>query len=168
MNYEGTHIRNQAVMLRHRQYGESLTMSDIDSIEHIAGTPVGTIEYKYMSKFLTIMEDIEAGRAMEPGVGSQLMLIKNIADKFSCGAYLVGYEDGLSFWSVMPLNPAAKKVLNWVAEPRTVGEDVWYITEEQWVRVLYHMRGWVVPASVLSEIKSKSWVSTLIKKEGVK
>lgn len=126
--------RDEALSLRHREWGYDCPAVDIDFllIEYDRSEPKALVEYKnqhaqpiYVKKNPSILAMIElANRARIP-------------------ALLVRYADDFSWWKVAPLNEFARQ---YVASPQQ------YLDEIQFVTMLYKIRGRQIPQSVIDHI----------------
>ena len=65
----------------------------------------------------------------------------DLGDRASIPVFGVRYADDFSWYRVTPLNDCAKK---YQAEQETM-------SEEDWVRLLYRLRGYELPSSVLKD-----------------
>lgn len=129
---ERTGWRDEELSLRHRRYGIDCPAVDVDFllIEYDHGTPSALVEYKN--------EHAKKQCLAHPSYHA----ISDLASRAGIPALFCRYKDDFSVWRVTPLNEEAKKYVS----PNTD------MTEQEWVRLLYKIRGYDVPQSVLDGI----------------
>lgn len=129
---ERTGWRDEGLSRRHRRWGWDCPAVDLDflMLEYDHGKASAIVEYKnehaapQYATHPTYQAMIDLGnRAMIPVIACR-------------------YTDDFSKWRVVPLNEFAK----------TFVPDRTEMTEKQWVKLLYKIRGYDVPDSVLDGI----------------
>lgn len=129
---ERTGWRDEGLSRRHRRWGWDCPAVDLDflMLEYDHGKASAIVEYKnehaapQYATHPTYQAMIDLGnRAMIPVIACR-------------------YSDDFSKWRVVPLNEFAK----------TFVPDRTEMTEKQWVKLLYKIRGYDVPDSVLDGI----------------
>lgn len=122
---ERTGWRDHRIGLRHRSWGWDCPAADIDflMIEYDRGKAKALVEYKH--------ELANEVRVAHPSIRA----IVDLADRAGLPAFVVRYAGNFSWWYPTPINDAARTFLS---EPR-------HLSEEQWVELLYRIRGRSLP-----------------------
>ncbi len=102
---------------------------DLLFLEYDRGKAVALVEYKH--------ERAAPQYASHPTYQAMI----DCGNRAGLPVFAVRYADDFSWWRVVPLNALARR---WV--PRRVD-----LTEHDWVRLLYRIRGYKLPDSVLSD-----------------
>jgi hypothetical protein len=126
---ERTGWRDLSLSQRHRRWGWDCPAVDLDFLflEYDKGKAVALVEYKH--------EAAQPQFAVHPTYQAMI----DLGDRADVPVFGVRYAGDFSWWRVVPLNALAKI---YVIE-RTE------MTEAQWVQLLYQIRGYDVPQSVL-------------------
>lgn len=136
--------RDEALSLRHREWGFDCPAVDIDFllIEYDKAEPRALIEYKNQHAQPIEMKN------------PSIRAIKKLADDAQLPALLVRYADDFSWWKVRPLNENAKGYVSPYFASRRMGEnrDDILVNEIEYVAILYSMRDRQMPQSVISHI----------------
>ena len=114
--------RDEMLSQRHRDWGFNCPAIDIDFllIEYNSAKVKALVEYKHERAFI-------------PHVSSQsFRAIADLGDRADIPVFLCVYSDDLETFKVSALNGKAK---SWCAQDGAV------FTEQQWVRLLYDVRG---------------------------
>lgn len=124
---ERTGWRDQRISQRHRSWGYDCPALDLDflMVEYDAGKASALVEYKH-----------ESAAPIRGGHPSVRALI-DLADRAGLPAFIVRYTDDFAWWYVTPLNDPA----------RALHPKEGFLTEEQWVDLLYRCRGRTMPSS---------------------
>jgi hypothetical protein len=118
---ERTGWRDEALSLRHREWGWDCPALDLDFIliEYDTGEPVARVEYKH-----------EAARPVNVTHPSYRALAI-LGERADLPVFLVRYAGDFSWWDVQALNTVAALIL---PEPR-------HVAETQYIRFLHWLRG---------------------------
>lgn len=129
---ERTGWRDEALSRRHRRWGWDCPAVDLDFLflEYDHGKASAIVEYKN--------EHAAPQYASHPTYQAMI----DLGDRAGIPVIACRYSDDFSMWKVVPLNREAKKII-----PNRLDLD-----EAGWVRLLYKIRGYDVPESVLSGI----------------
>lgn len=129
---ERTGWRDEALSRRHRRWGWDCPAVDLDFLflEYDRGKASAIVEYKN--------EHAAPQYASHPTYQAMI----DLGDKAQIPVLACRYSDDFQTWKVTPLNKEAKKIL----PQRAV------LSEKQWVSLLYKIRGYDVPQSVLDGI----------------
>lgn len=129
---ERTGWRDEALSRRHRRWGWDCPAVDLDFLflEYDHGKASAIVEYKN--------EHAAPQYASHPTYQAMI----DLGDRAGVPVIACRYSDDFSMWKVVPLNREAKKII-----PNRLDLD-----EAGWVRLLYKIRGYDVPESVLSGI----------------
>lgn len=133
---ERTGWRDEALSRRHRNWGVACCATDIDFllVEYSGqGRPAAIVEYKN--------EHAPERRSSHPNYQA-LIYLGNCA---KIPVIAVRYASDFSWWKPVPLNNTAKMYC-------TIGQ---ILTEQEWVKLLYKMRGCEVTQEVLDGIYVK-------------
>ena len=124
---ERTGWRDQRISERHRSWGYDCPALDLDflMLEYDAGKAVALVEYKH--------EDAAPVRGAHPSVQA----LVDLAHRAALPAFIVRYADDFAWWYVTPLNDLA----------RALQAETAFLTEQQWVELLYRCRGRELPSS---------------------
>jgi hypothetical protein len=122
---EKTGWRDQRLSERHRRWGWNCPAVDLDflMLEYDQGKAVAIVEYKN-----------EHARPQYPTHPTYRALI-DLGNRAAIPVFGVRYADDWSWWRVTPLNDRARK---WAPQQTRM-------TEEQWITLLYRLRGTDVP-----------------------
>ncbi len=123
---ERTGWRDERISARHRTWGYDCPALDIDflMLEYDQGKAAALVEYKH--------ENAPPLRRAHPSVQAVI----DLADRAGLPAFAVRYADDFSSWYAMALNSYARALLP---------EDN-FLSEAEWVAVLYQCRGRTLPA----------------------
>jgi len=129
---ERTGWRDEALSRRHRRWGWDCPAVDLDFLflEYDRGKASAIVEYKN--------EHARPQYASHPTYQAMI----DLGDRAKLPVIAVRYADDFSWWRVVPLNETAKRYIPQRAE----------LTETEWVALLYKIRGYDVPKSVLEGI----------------
>jgi len=130
---ERTGWRDEALSLRHREWGIDCPMTDVDflAVEYDSGSAVAMVEYKNMN-----------AKVQHSGHPSY-RAISGICNAAKIPFFAVRYADDLSAFMVRPLNGYAVREMS---EPALM-------SEMEYVEFLYRVRGRVVPMQVRERIE---------------
>lgn len=122
---ERTGWRDLRLSQRHRTWGWDCPAVDLDLLflEYDKGMPVAIVEYKH--------ENAPPQYASQPNYQALI----NLGNRADLPVFAVRYTNDFEWWEVVPLNELAKK---WCPERKQM-------TESDWVRLLYQMRGYEPP-----------------------
>lgn len=129
---ERRHWRDEGLSERHRLWGWDCPAVDLDFvlIEYDKGVPMGLVEYK-------------CGLVREQDYSSpSYRAMVRLADRSCIPAFECRYSRDFSQWMPIPLNDFARAVL---MKPTVM-------SERDWVRLLYAIRGTEVPQDVLDRL----------------
>lgn len=120
---ERTGWRDEALSLRHREYGQNLPAIDIDFmlIEYDHEEPKALVEYKN-----------EHAQPINVSKSPSILAMTNLANRAEIPAFLVRYADDFSWWKVLALNDRAALYLT---------DNLQIMDEAEWVSILYAVRG---------------------------
>lgn len=126
---ERTGWRDEGLSNRHRMWGWDCPAVDLDflMLEYDRGKASAIVEYKN--------EHAKKQSFAHP----TYQAMADLADRAGIPALFCRYKDDFSLWRVTPLNDEAKKYV-------AANTD---LTEKEWVRLLYRIRGHEVPQKVL-------------------
>lgn len=129
---ERTGWRDEALSRRHRRWGWDCPAVDLDFLflEYDHGKASAIVEYKN--------EHAAPQYASHPTYQAMI----DLGNRAGVPVFACRYSDDFSEWKVVPLNAEAKKFL----PARQV------LNESGWVRLLYKLRGYDVPQTVLDGI----------------
>lgn len=135
---ERTGWRDQALSERHRMWGFDCPAVDIDflMLEYDGGKAMGLVEYK--NEHATIQHANHAS----------YRALVDLADRGNRGILPVlgvRYTDNFSLWTVTPLNSEAKKYVSTRTE----------MNEEDYVKLLYKIRGRIMPIDLIKNLNIK-------------
>jgi len=127
---ERTGWRDLALSQRHRRWGWDCPAVDLDFLflEYDRGRAVALVEYKH--------EKASPQFASHPTYQAMI----DLGSRAGVPVFACRYRDDFAEWQVVPLNEVAKTFL---PERKTM-------TEAEWVTFLYRLRGYDVPAGVIS------------------
>ena len=130
---ERTGWRDAELSARHRRWGYDCPAVDIDflMIEYDHGVASALVEYKN--------EHAAPQYASHPTYQAMI----NLGDRAQLPVFAVRYKDDFSEWRVVPLNNCAKEIL----------PDTETMSEDEWVQLLYRLRGYDAPQSVLDGLR---------------
>lgn len=122
---ERTGWRDQGISLRHKRWGWDCPAVDLDflMLEYDQGKAVAIVEYKH-----------ERAAPQYPTHPSYRAMA-DLGNRAGIPVFGVRYANDWSWWRVTPLNDHARK---WVPQQARM-------TEEQWITLLYQIRGTEVP-----------------------
>ena len=128
---ERTGWRDQRISERHRRWGWDCPAVDLDflMLEYDRGKAVALVEYKH-----------EKALPQYPTHPSYRAMI-DLGNRAGIPVFGVRYADDLSWWRVTPLNDLAKK---WVSGQVRM-------TEEEWITLLYKVRGTEIPPDLFAD-----------------
>ena len=118
---ERTNWRDSGLSDRHRQWGESSPILDLDFI---------VAEYDYYKAIALVEYKHEYAKKLKRNAPAYRVLI-DLANRARIPAFSVRYTGDYSSWYVVPLNRLA---LKWVPKRVTM-------SEQKYVDLLYRMRG---------------------------
>jgi hypothetical protein len=129
---ERTGWRDESLSRRHRRWGWDCPAVDLDFLflEYDHGKATAIVEYK---------NEHAAPQCVAHPTYQALI---DLGTRASLPVFACRYTDDFTTWRVFPLNEVAKTYL-----PQRV-----VMTEPEWVRFLYGLRGYVCPQSVIDAI----------------
>lgn len=129
---ERTGWRDEGLSRRHRRWGWDCPAVDLDflMLEYDHGKASAIVEYKN--------EHAAPQYATHPTYQAMI----DLGNRAGIPVIACRYTDDFSKWRVVPLNEYAKTFIPERAE----------LTEKQWVKLLYKIRGYDIPNSVLDGI----------------
>jgi len=129
---ERTGWRDEDLSRRHRRWGWDCPAVDLDFLflEYDHGKATAIVEYKN--------EHAQPQYAAHPTYQAMI----DLGTRAGIPVLACRYSDDFSLWRVVPLNSIAKKCL-------PIRQDM---TEAEWVRFLYGLRGYDCPKQVLDGI----------------
>ena len=129
---ERTGWRDEGISRRHRRWGWDCPAVDLDFLllEYDHGKASAIVEYKN--------EHAQPQYASHPTYQAMI----DLGNKADIPVVACRYSDDYSEWKVVPLNDKAKEFI-----PKRVT-----LSESEWVKLLYKIRGYDVPQSVLDGI----------------
>jgi len=130
---ERTSWRDERLSERHRHWGWDCPALDIDFllIEYDKGKAAGLVEYKHE----------KAARQYAKHKSYQALI--DLGNRAGLPVLVVRYADDFSWWRVVPLNKIAETFV-----PR-----VEQMTESEYVELLYRIRGYIAPPSVVDDLR---------------
>ena len=133
---ERTGWRDEKLSARHRLWGWDCPAIDIDflMVEYNHGKPSALVEYKN--------EHAEPQYRTHPSYQTLIAL----GDGSGVPVIAARYADDFSWWKITPLNKAAYDI---IPEQKKV-------SEEEWVALLYNLRGLPMPNAIRSAIRGSS------------
>ena len=131
---ERTHWRDEALSLRHREYGQNLPAVDIDFmlIEYDHAEPKALAEFKH-----------EHAQPVNVSKNPSIAAMAKLANNADIPAFLVRYADDFSWWKVLALNDRASSYLT---------NNPQIMDEAEWVSILYAVRGKQMPEAERNRI----------------
>ena len=146
---ERTHWRDEALSLRHREYGWNVPAVDLDFplIEYDHAEPVALIEHKNEHAHVDLGS-------------SGIVAIGKAGDRAKLPLYVIRYADDFGWWHIMPANGVARAQMAKVAQPFVV-DELTYVT------FLYRLRKRTPPREVLLHVcelrrmEPPKWVTDL-------
>lgn len=132
---ERTGWRDEALSRRHRRWGWDCPAVDLDFLflEYDRGRATAIVEYKN--------EHAAPQYASHPTYQAMI----DLGNRAKIPVIACRYADDFSWWRVTPLNSEAKKCV-----PAQIVLD-----ETGWVRLLYRLRGYELPQSVIDGINTE-------------
>lgn len=132
---ERTGWRDEALSRRHRRWGWDCPAVDLDFLflEYDRGKASAIVEYKN--------EHAAPQYASHPTYQAMI----DLGDRAGVPVLACRYSDDFTQWKVTPLNSTAKKI---IPERQTLDET-------GWVRLLYRIRGYELPQSVIEGINTE-------------
>lgn len=129
---ERTGWRDEALSRRHRRWGWDCPAVDLDFLflEYDRGKASAIVEYKN--------EHAAPQYASHPTYQAMI----DLGDRAQIPVIACRYSDDFQTWKVTPLNKPAKQFL----PQRAV------LSEQEWVKLLYAIRGYAVPQDVLDSM----------------
>ncbi len=129
---ERTGWRDEALSQRHRRWGWDCPAADLDFLfmEYDRGKAVAIVEYKN--------EHAALQYACHPTYRAMI----DLGNKAGIPVFACRYSDDFTEWKAVPLNG---KACEFLPERKT-------LTEQEWVSLLYSIRGYDVPQEVLDGI----------------
>jgi len=126
---ERTGWRDLSLSQRHRKWGWDCPAVDLDFLflEYDKGKAVAIVEYKH--------EHAKPQYASHPTYQAMI----DLGTRAGIPVIAVRYAADFSTWKAVPLND---KALEWLPERQT-------LTEREWVTLLYNIRGYQPPESLL-------------------
>lgn len=130
---ERTGWRDLKLSKRHRRWGWDCPAVDLDFLflEYDKGKAVALVEYKH--------EKAKPQYASHPTYQAMI----DLGNRAKVPVFGCRYSDDFSSWNVVPLNPIARE---WMPERQSM-------TEYQWVKFLYKIRGYEIPDSIFDDNK---------------
>jgi len=128
---ERTGWRDAGISQRHRRWGWDCPAVDLDFLllEYDKGKAAALVEYKH--------EQADLQYATHPTYRALI----DLGNSAGIPVFAVRYADDWSWWRVVPLNDIARTFLPTRTE----------MTEEQWITLLYRVRGMEVPANLFAD-----------------
>lgn len=129
------------VLNHHRNWGNRLYMVNADAIELDGnGEPLCIIDYKFSREM-----DLQF-----PATGIDLdtfslRALARIADALNIPFFVVGYDNGLLSFAVIPRNQKAKELF----------PEEKMVDEEGFVRLLYKLRNLDIPEDIIEQTRSR-------------
>lgn len=132
---ERTGWRDEALSRRHRRWGWDCPAVDLDFLflEYDHGKASAIVEYKN--------EHAAPQYASHPTYQAMI----DLGNRAGIPVMACRYSDDFSIWNVVPLNDAARMYV-----PERIKLD-----ERGWVKLLYKIRGYEVPKSVIDGINTE-------------
>lgn len=129
---ERTGWRDENLSARHRRWGWDTPAVDLDFLflEYDRGKAVALVEYK---------NEHAAPQYVSHPTYQALI---DLGNRAGIPVFAARYKDDFSEWKVVSLNDLAKRYISERKE----------MTEQDWVRLLYKIRGYDVPQNVLDGI----------------
>jgi hypothetical protein len=130
---ERSHWRDMRLSERHRKWGFDCPAVDIDllMLEYDHASPVALVEYKH-----------ELAASQNINHPSYQALIE-LGDRSGIPVFACRYKDDLKIFYIIPLNSISRNYLN-----RRV-----CMTEFEWVKFLYRLRGDVIPRDLFNQLR---------------
>ena len=127
---ERTNWRDQRISQRHRRWGWDCPAVDLDFLllEYDRSRAAALVEYKH--------ERAPVQHATRPSYQAMI----DLGNRAGIPVFGVRYADDWSWWRVTPLNDHARK---------HVAQQT-HMSEEQWVSLLYRVRGLEVPPDLFA------------------
>ena len=127
---ERTGWRDEALSLRHRQWGWNCPGIDLDFLflEYDKGKATAIVEYKN--------EHAAPQKASHPSYQAMI----DLGDRADIPVFACRYADDFSWWKIIPLNTIARGKLPKRTE----------MTEPEWITFLYGLRGYECPQSIIA------------------
>mgnify|MGYP003495090970 CR=1 FL=1 len=134
---ERTMWRDMQLSLRHRKWGYDCPAVDIDFLfcEYDNGSPIAIIEYKWIN-----------AAAVDCNNNSSFTAIRKLCDSAGIYFFVTRYRTSPYQFRVMSGNAKARYLLN------SLGINNVWISEEDFVSLLYNIRGRVIPNTVVDFI----------------
>lgn len=129
---ERTGWRDKTLSDRHRIWGYDLPAVDLDFLEYDENEAVALIEYKNEHAWLQNPDD------------SSYKALIDLGNKAGLPVFAARYTDDYSTWFVSWLNKKAKEYVPERTE----------MTEEEWVTILYKVRGREIPPEIIEAIRN--------------
>jgi len=125
---ERTGWRDERISKRHRKWGWDCPAVDLDflALEYDRGRATALVEYKH--------ENAAPQYASHPSYQAMI----DLGNRASIPVFATRYADDFSWWRVTPLNRLAREFVHETTE----------MTEADWVRLLYSLRGYEAPESL--------------------
>lgn len=132
---ERTGWRDENLSARHRRWGWDCPAVDLDFLflEYDRGKASAIVEYKH--------ERAAPQYASHPTYQAMI----DLGDRAGVPVIACRYSDDYSSWTVTPLNGEAKKQI-----PERI-----VLSEQDWVRTLYRIRGYDCPDKVIDAINTE-------------
>ncbi len=130
---ERTGWRDKDLSERHRLWGWNCPAVDLDFLflEYDKGKAAAIVEYKH--------ESAQPQDARHPTYQALI----DLGNRAELPVFAVRYSSDYTKWLVVPLNVCARKYLQ---ERKTMGEN-------EWVSLLYSIRGYSIPPKILNELE---------------
>lgn len=138
---ERTHWRDEAISLRHREWGFHCPATDIDFLlnEYDGGKTKALIEYKHEGSSVNFLNPTSG---MHP---KSYDALRDLSNRAGIPIFVVRYKEDFSFWQVFSLNDIAKAFLK---------SEETLMTEKEYVTFLYKLRGMDhVPIEIYSKLR---------------
>ncbi len=132
---ERTGWRDEGLSRRHRMWGWDCPAADLDFLfmEYDRGKAAAIVEYKN--------EHAAPQRAIHPTYQAMI----DLGNRAGLPVFACRYSDDFTVWKAVPLNGKAREFL-----PKRKA-----LTEQEWVKLLYSIRGYDVPQEVLDGINTE-------------
>jgi hypothetical protein len=142
--YEATHWRDEKISEWHRKIGRDAPAVDLDTIVStsdlvVDGYNFDMVEYDNMEPVAII--DYKAGDNWK--FNANILVQAKLATRAGLPSFVVEYNEDQTQFTVYPTNEIGKKKLNTNAT----------LSEKQFVKFLYWLRGREVPGEVLARLR---------------
>ena len=144
---ERTHWRDEKISSRHREWGFNCPMVDIDFlvVEYDLSEPKAIIEYKHENAVIDFTKLTTMGMATQ-----SYRALEKLASASNIPFFVVKYNDAFSDWRITPMNKEANNI--------EIKKE--YLTESEYVELLYKIRGRPLPEEIKNKIDPMGIVNT--------